>query len=208
MTGTESRRITTELLSPVILAFAMASSAAHAVDAKGTFALHGIGALTCGEVNERIKTNASVREQLAAWLLGYVSATNRVRPDTYDITPIQQPLILARMVENVCASNAGTRLETATYSLLTTLAPAGAKAESPLVKVQAGENFVELRQETLKAVQQALIDRKFLKGKTTGEFGKPTETALGEFQKAEKLSATNLPDPATLMRLLIEKPVL
>lgn len=196
------------LLSACACLITISFPVAHAADAKGSFALHGIGALTCTEVIDRIKTNPAARDQLAAWLLGYVSATNRIRPNTYDITPIQQPLVLASMVTNVCTGNADARVETVAHSVMTAIAPAGAIAESPLTKVESGKNSVELRKETLKAVQQALVNRKLLSGNATGEFGAPTEKALSEFQRAQKLSVTGLPDPATIMRLLIEKPAL
>lgn len=202
----KSRRMLAVLLSAGTLAAAISSPAVHAADAKGVFALHGIGALTCSQMGESIKANAAVRDQLAVWLLGYMSATNRARPDNYDITPIQQPLVLATMVSNLCTSNASARVETVVHSVLTALAPAGSRAESPLVRAEAGKNVVELRGDTLMAVQQALIDRKILRDKATGAFGTPTEKALGEFQKAQKLNVTGLPDPVTVMRLLIEKP--
>jgi hypothetical protein len=202
------RRTVAALLTACVCSITISFPAAHAADAKGSFALHGIGALTCADVIERTKTNPGMRDQLAAWLLGYVSATNRIRPNTYDITPIQQPLVLASMVSNVCAGNADSRVETVAHSVMTAIAPAGAKSESPVMKVESGKNFVELRKETLKAVQLALVNRKLLSGDATGEFGASTEKALIDFQTAQKLSVTGLPDPATLMRLLIEKSAL
>lgn len=208
MAKNANSRTVAALLCACACSMTISFPVAHAADAKGSFALHGIGALTCTEVIDRIKTNPAVRDQLAAWLLGYVSATNRIRPNTYDITPIQQPLVLALMVTNVCTGNTDARVETVAHSVMTAIAPAGAKTESPLVKVESGKNSVELRKETLKAVQQALVNRKLLSGEATGEFGAPTEKALGEFQKVQKLGITGLPDPATLMQLLIEKPAL
>jgi hypothetical protein len=180
---------------------------ARAADAKGSFAVHGVGALTCETVTGSLdKDAASMGPMLVSWLLGYVSAMNRTQPDVYDATVVQAPDVLANMVVNGCRKNAALRVETVAYGVLRILDPAKVRAESPEVEAKAGGKVATLRQETMAAVQRSLIDQKLLKGEADGKFGQSTEAALRTFQQQQNLPQTGLPDPATVVRILVELP--
>lgn len=189
----------------VVVAGALAAPSVAAADAKGSYALHGIGALPCGELVLRMKENATAREQLASWLLGYVSATNRMSANTYDALPTQQVGVLAEIVGSVCGSNPSALVETAALSVLKALELARAPSESPLVTAAVNGKNVVLRKTALVAVQESLILRKLLNANATGEFSKATEQALREFQKAEGFAETGLPDMTSMLRLLAPK---
>ncbi len=205
MTHSRKKPLLVRLSILAIVAGALVTPGVHAADAKGSYALHGIGALPCGELVSRIKDDTTSREQLAGWLLGYVSATNRLSAKTYDALPTQQVGALAELVGSVCGANPRSLVETAAFSVLRALDAARATAESPLLTATVNGKSVVLRKAALISVQESLIQRKLLKAKATGDFGKATEQALRDFQKAQGLAETGLPDMASMLRLLAPK---
>lgn len=205
MSHSTKKSLLARLSMLAIVAGTLATPGVHAADPKGSYALHGIGALPCSELATHIKDDATAREQLAAWLLGYVSATNRLGAKTYDALPIQQVGVLVELVGSVCGANPRALVETAAFSVLKALDAARATAESPLVTATVNGKSVVLRKAALVSVQESLIQRKLLKTKATGDFGKATEQALRDFQKAQGLAETGLPDLASMLRLLAVK---
>lgn len=180
---------------------------AHAADQKGQFALHGIGALSCADLEQTFsKDEAPARASLSSWLLGYISAVNRERSDTYDATVVQVPDALVNMVAGVCRTNSSARVESVTYSLLQAFNEAKLSAESPEMQLGVDGHRTVLREETLRSVQHALIAQSVLKGRADGVFDARTQAALHAFQQAQHLPDTGLPDPATIVRLLVEIP--
>ena len=205
MSHSRKKSLLARLSILAIVAGTLATPGVHAADPKGSYALHGIGALSCGELVSRIKDDTTAREQLAAWLLGYVSATNRLSAKTYDALPTQQVGVFAELVGSVCGANPRSLVETAAFSVLKALDVARATVESPLVTATVNGKSVVLRKAALVSVQESLIQRKLLKTKATGDFGKATEQALRDFQKAQGLAETGLPDMASMLRLLASK---
>src|ERR1700758_1928024 len=86
MRGMAGLRVTTAMLLAAV-AWAAAPEAA-AVDAKGNYALRGIGGETCQTLIRRLQEDAQAPVETAFWLLGYMTAVNHWRPDTYDISPV------------------------------------------------------------------------------------------------------------------------
>ena len=180
---------------------------ARAADSKGEFALHGVGALTCNDVTGALlKGDASVRSVLASWLMGYVSAMNRFQRDTYDATPVQSPEALVNMVVGLCQKNDSARIETAAQSLFKILEKAKLTTASPEIQTAAGGRATTLRKDTLIAVQKRLRSLKLLRDDADGSFGPATAAAIREYQKREKMPETSLPDPATIVKLLVANP--
>lgn len=203
MTCTRMRKATATLAA-ALLAAATAHAPASAADADGNFAIHGIGAIPCSDLTAGLLGGqAALRDGLAAWITGYVSATNRLRAETYDATPIQQPLALTNMVVNICTTNQQALVETAVSSLIDILSVAALPSEAPQQDVTVGERGVRLRTGTLKHIQQALVDHGLLAGVADGVFGPSTEKALREYQKYASLPETGLPDAATVVTLLV-----
>jgi hypothetical protein len=195
----------------VLAAFLLASACggrAVAADKKGDFALHGVGALECRALTVALlKGDAAIRGTLASWLLGYISAMNRVEPETYDATPVQDPGALVNMVVAVCQKNAKAHIETVVYSVLKKLEKAKVAVASPEVRVAVNGRATVLRKETLAMVERVLIARGYLKGTPDGAFSAATAKGVENFQKAEHLPRTGLPDPATIVRALLATPV-
>jgi hypothetical protein len=188
------------------LFLAASIGAASASDTSRSFAVHGVGALTCAKLNAVPAADAAeVRMVLASWIMGYVTAVNRTQSGTYDATPVQDQGAMVNMVAGVCAQHPNAAVETITNAVLTSLETAKLSAPSPEVTVTVGKRATVLRQSTLQSLQQVLIAQKYLPaGEADGKFGAGTQAALVKFQTAQHLPATGLPDPATVVRALIE----
>jgi hypothetical protein len=248
-----------------LLGATMLGAPAVASDSKGGgFALHGIGAQTCGVMLQEIRppapppaaapsvavpvvappvaaasaptaaaptaaptaaapapaapvpttpapvTSASsppgMRLILTSWILGYLTASDRLVKDTFDATPVMAPEALTAMIVGVCQKYPDARVETVANTVLTQLATARVMHESPVVEARDGDRVVPIRKSTLIAVQTALQKNKLMKDPADGNFGSSTEAALKQFQKSQNLPETGLPDPATVVRLLVEVP--
>jgi peptidoglycan hydrolase-like protein with peptidoglycan-binding domain len=243
-----------------LLVGAMLASPAWASDAKGGFALHGIGAQTCGVMLQELHPAApaaatttttpapaappsavttaaapaapaataapapaaaappptvaanqappapTMRPILTSWILGYLTASDRLEKDTFDETPVMAPEALTAMIIGVCQKYPDARVETVANTVFSQLSAARVMHESPIVEARAGSQFVPIRKATLIAVQATLVKNKLLKDPADGTFGSATETALKAFQKSQSLPETGLPDPATVVRLLVEMP--
>jgi hypothetical protein len=194
------------LLAAGLGVVATGSRPAAAADRKHDFAVHGIGALSCAQLDATAPANAlEVRNLLASWLMGYISAVNRIQPGTYDATPVQDQNALVNMVAGVCGKNPNARVETVSSVVLQSLEKAKLTAESPEVTVTVGKNSTVLRQDTLKRLERVLVEQKDLPAReANGETGNNLQIALIKFQTAQKLPQTGLPDPATVVRALIE----
>jgi uncharacterized protein YneF (UPF0154 family) len=149
---------------------------------------------------------ASMRPILTSWILGYLTASDRLVKDTFDETPVMSPEALTTMIMGVCQKYPDARVETVANTVFNQLAIAKVLRESPVVEARAGNHVVPIRKATLIAVQSTLLKNKLTKEPADGNFGSGTEAALKSFQKSQNLPETGLPDPATVVRLLIEMP--
>jgi hypothetical protein len=181
---------------------------AAAADANHVFAVHGIGSLSCLDVSKALSNgDAGVRDVLASWVFGYVTAINRNEPATYDLTPVQDGAALVNMVVGVCQKNSTTPVETVVNAVFQSLAKAKLPASSPEIMVTVGKQETVLRVSTLEKLQQVLASLKYMPtSDANGKFGRVTQVALIKFQTAQHMPQSGLPDPATVVRALVEMP--
>lgn len=150
--------------------------------------------------------SATMRPILTSWILGYLTASDRLVKDTFDATPVMSPEALTAMIIGVCQKYPDARVETVANTVLGQLATARVLHELPVIETSADDRVVPIRKATLIAVQTALLKNKLTREPADGNFGVATEAALKSFQKAQNLPQTGLPDPATVVRLLVEMP--
>lgn len=200
------RRFSRGLAAAIVLPVLFGAAGAEAADANGNFALRGIGAQSCQAMIEQIQKDQNIVPVATTWLLGYATAINRVSPETYDVSPVVDSTALLRMVIGVCQKFPESRFETVVADVLKALSTARVKTDSPIIEAKAGDVTVQIRQETLQAVQQALVQRNYLRATPDGIFGPRTEAALRAFQKDQQLPETGVPDAATVVRILVELP--
>jgi hypothetical protein len=63
---------------------------ADAKDLKGSFAIKGVGTLTCQMFLDAAASDAVILQQYAGYVTGYVSAFNELSNETFDLLPWQQ----------------------------------------------------------------------------------------------------------------------
>jgi hypothetical protein len=181
--------------------------AARASDAKGDFAIRGIGAQSCKQLIEALqKKDATTGLSTAEWLMGYLTAINLMTPDTFDAVPVVDAPPLVSLVVGNCEKTQDARIADVVNGVMKAFAPAKIKSSSPVVQAREGDSLVEIRAATLAAMQSRLVDLGYFKGKPNGAFNSATGAALRAYQKDQKLPVTGLPEAETLVRLLIEHP--
>ncbi|EGO96984.1 hypothetical protein APM_0071 [Acidiphilium sp. PM] len=144
-----------------------------------------------------------MRAELSSWLMGYITALNRVDHNTFDIMAIQSPVAVTNLVLNVCAKNNKDNVEAVTNAIINSLSSIKLIKSSPLLTVVFDGKYVKIRKNTLKDLQKFLKKHKFLNGPADGNYGTETQVAIKLFQTREKLSVNSLPDAQTIIQALI-----
>jgi hypothetical protein len=193
------------ILGLAALAVLATASSAEAADSKKVFAVRGIGLETCKAFVASMK-DVQAQAVAAGWIMGYLTAANRVNPDTFDLSPIGalNPTPLLRFLVGACAKQPDQGVERVFSEIVQFLAIARNHAGSPIVQTKSGKNAAEVRAETLIAMQTKLIELGVFKGKADGVYGPKLEASLKAFQKDQKLPETGVADAGTVVRLLIE----
>jgi hypothetical protein len=178
---------------------------AQAADTQGAFALRGIGSQSCAAYGKAVKETPNITVPLAAsWLTGYMTAFNRFEPNTYDVVSIMDIAPLLQIITGVCEKNPNLPMENVARDVLKRLDGTRAATETPLVEAKSGGKSVQVRKATLAAMQAKLSAQGMFKGSADGTFGPATEAALKQYQTAQKLPVTGIPDAPTMIRLLVE----
>ena len=184
------------------------ATVAEAADSKERFQAYGLGRLTCKRFVEACEAKKDDCQVVApTWFEGYLTGFNALYPDTYDILPWQPPGLLAEFTLNVCRQNPDALvLQVANDLIRQILIPERIKAAGERSKIGDGKDAVALYRETVRLMQQRLVDRGFLKGGVDGSFGPGTKAGVEAFQKANGIEATGVPDMRTMLALFYGPP--
>lgn len=181
------------------------ATSSNAATQENTFAARGLGSQTCqllvSSLEGRSRELAS--QQITAWISGYLSHANRVTPNTYDVSPIVDITDLGTIVARLCDQNPELTIEPVLSRVLDILRPASLTNSSDIVTLQNDLGNVQIRQEVLMKVQDALIQDGVLEaGSADGVYGPRTATAISNFQQKIGLPVTGLPDAVTIFVLI------
>jgi hypothetical protein len=180
------------------------SGVSRAADAKGNFALHGIGAESCGSViQQMLHGEPAERTVLEAWTLGFLTGENVFQKNTFDASVIDQPQVLTNIVEGVCQQHPRATVASAVAAVFRGMHAERQRAQSPYVNVKNGKYELGIRKNVLIEVQQALIKMGYLHGNADGVYGQDTQDAIDAFQKAHSIPVTGVPDPETVLRSIV-----
>jgi hypothetical protein len=107
-------------LTLVFAALLSVSGAVQAADNGGRYFIVGAGSRTCQEY-----TQATPAQRLSAetWLAGYITAVNRLTPDTYHVGGETSVDKVNAMIAQYCASNGDVALGIAIHRVLERLYP-------------------------------------------------------------------------------------
>ena len=194
-------------MAPRVLAAAtavlIAAPAVRAADAQGDYAVRGVGAMNCARVVEAATRNSQELPMILAWMDGHITAANRAGAETFDLVPFSTPGPMAAVVVNICRRNPTLLLDGAVRAGLQQLERLKVGRNSPFVEMTVGNNRVSLRQETLAAIQRKLTTLNLYRGEADGRFGTQTRAAIKSFQQSRQMQVTELPDPDTVVALLL-----
>ena len=186
----------------ILVGLMFAASPAFAADSTSRFALRGAGLANCEQFLKAMQERQENVLVVGGWMEGYITAYNQLTADTFDIAPWQSTQALLGLVSRNCERNPQAGVFQIVDSMMKFLQPKRLRAQSERVLAEAGDSKIYLYRETMRDVQQNLINQGFLSGSADGQFGPKTKTALEAFQKAQQLEPTGLPDQNTLFRLL------
>lgn len=193
------------LLGIAVTCTALAVSPALAATEDGQFAVRGLGAHSCADIVAAVaaENNAAASAQLASWVAGYLSHANRTTDGVFDVMPIQDIYDVATIIARICERNPDSYMEQVAASVIQLVASSAQDAVSELTPIEHDDQSVLVRQAVLKTAQQALIARGSLpEGSDDGVYGRNTRNAFVDFQQANSLAPTGLPDSMTLFLLL------
>jgi hypothetical protein len=180
---------------------------AHAANDKGQFGVRGVGSLPCAQVVAKIDAKAPDVPNLVAWADGAHSLYNRGEADTFDAIPFASPMGLTTILAlNICRANPQALYVVAVLQALETMRPLRLRQAEQGVPLTVGDRTVSIKPETLRLVQTKLRERKLLATAADGKWNAETQAAIKKFQQSANLPTTEVPDPDTVFRLVLNPP--
>lgn len=135
---------------------------------------------------------------VASWLTGYMTAHQRLMPDTFDLTPWQTVPVLLSLLRQFCAANGEKNVEAGAQQLVGYLRANALKEPAEVVSVGNGKNLVLLYVPVVAEVRRKLGEA----GHPAGPSIEDLTAALRDYQADKGLPETGLPDQRTLATLL------
>lgn len=171
-------------------------------DKDGRYSIRGAGLLSCKTfVEERAKKSPAYM-MIGGWLDGYITAFNKLKKDTYDITPYATTELLSVVINRHCASNPDDLLAPVLDSMLIRLYEDRLDKASPFIVIRVGNYQTRLYARTVHEIQTILSRKGLFKEDATGKWGNSTQTSLASYQQSIGFEATGFPDQKTLWHLL------
>ena len=137
----------------IVAAFVMTTAITHAADHNGRFAPKGAGLASCGRFVEEYKPGSDPYVLLRGWLDGYLTATNQLMPETFDITAWESTTFIGALVENHCAKHADDQFLEVLMTIVTGLKEHRVREESPEVAIRVAGQETIIYESTLREVQ-------------------------------------------------------
>ena len=188
---------------------ALTSTAAFASDPDGKFSVRGIGGQPCSlwiSVSEGTDETQKRDGVLAfqSWLAGYLSASNRLQAESYDVLPFLDMINVLAIVLNECRAVPNELVENTMARVVGAFANARVTAESPIINVTDAGVEKPYRQATIALAQQKLVDLGYLDGVPDGVIGPASTDALALYQSENGLPSTGEMSVDTMFKLLLQ----
>ena len=115
-----------------VLALGLAGTAA-AADAKGGYAVVGLGAHSCADYTAAPK---EVGQIVGIWIQGYATAMNQVLPDVKDVTNGRSDAQIEQALVGVCSKNPNMLLADAAREMVVKMAGLEGKTKKKTAKAE------------------------------------------------------------------------
>lgn len=184
------------------------ATAALGADADGKFAVRGIGGQACSVwTSIAASTDEAARRDgilaLQAWIAGYLTATNRLKAETYDAVPFLDMINVLAITMNECKAAPYELAENTLARVVGAFDKVKVTAESPIVTVPDAGAEKPYRQATIQLAQQKLVDLGHLTATPDGVMGPATTEALTLYQSANGLTPNGELSVDTIFKLLL-----
>lgn len=194
------------ILSGVVLALALGGGTGHAADAAGKFSVRGAGSSPCSAYTAAVNAKDEVAvNRYASWILGYISAYNRLVGQTFDAIPSAEGKDALALTMGVCQGAPNDRLEQAVFSVVRGINSIRLTSDSAMITLTSDGRSLAIREETLRYLERRLKELGHYKGLETGKASQQIVQAIKAYQTAQKLPANGLPDFSTLLHILRQK---
>jgi hypothetical protein len=170
-------------------------------DADGRFAIKGFGLRTCGDFLTARHEQSADYHRFGGWLNGYLTASNRYEPATFDLASWQGTPIMAAWLAEYCAKQPKALFIDAVGALVNRLGADRLQAFSEPAGLP-GQPISLVYISTVHRVQERLAELEHFTAPASGAFDDATRDALRAYQAANGLDPTGLPDQPTLALLL------
>lgn len=187
----------------------VAATSAWGSDTAGKFAVRGIGGQPCSVwIGLTDSTDQAARRDgilaFQSWIAGYVSAFNRLQPESYDVVPFLDMINVLAITMNECRVTPDELAENTVARVVGAFAKARVTEESPVVMVPDAGAEKPYRQATLQLAQQKLVDLGYLDSVPDGVIGPATTQAVTLYQSENGLTATGELSVDTMFQLLLK----
>ncbi|MEM7739694.1 MAG: peptidoglycan-binding protein [Pseudomonadota bacterium] len=187
-------------LAVTAMAFTLMAGRASAGDANGDFAPKGIGMMPCSQFVQAAEEGRVEAAIAMSWFAGYLSASNMLLPETYDLVTWQEG-ILPSIVVSICQQAPDQPIAIAGPELINAFGPSRLQTAERPAQVSVGEKTRLLYPSTVRKLQEAL-QRAGQTVSVDGDFGPGTQSAISSFQTAMGIPPSGFPDEPTLVALL------
>lgn len=181
------------------LAFVLALLASPAVAQQGS--VESLGARSCAELVEARDSNPEAFAGFTAWIGGFLSATNALQANTFDLTPWQPIELAAAQLANACKQQPDAHVVAAMVEYIRFLHPSRLTEPSEMIQVRNGQQAVFVYKAVLADIRTKLTTAGAKITDPVGTYGDSFGKAVLAFQSSQSLKQTGLPDLATLIVL-------
>jgi len=165
-----------------------------AKDINGSFAVKGVGALSCNDFIQAASADAPILQQYAGYVSGYVSAYNELENNTFDVLPWQQLDSFMLLLLQGCKQTPDSTVGGAVSRITRYFSPNSLHKNAEKVEIKGQEQAVYFYPIVVEQIKEALLEQ--------GYDGDDLWSAMYQFQQDKKLLGKHPFEQLILMKLL------
>lgn len=190
----------------IALLTGLAAGSATAADARGQFAIKGVGQAACIDVVRAASGQPAELAPFLHWVAGYVSAANLYEPRTYDLLSWQTDGIILQSLVTYCRANPRTPLAVAAGAMVTSLRQTRVFTQGRFQWLDVAGQRIRFYDETVIRMKQVLRTSAGYTGAMDARWTADVTEALRRYQQLRRLPVTGVPDEATLVAMFAARP--
>ncbi|MEO9575645.1 MAG: hypothetical protein ABJ360_11790 [Roseobacter sp.] len=177
----------------LVVAFLVAVTPGFAADSDGRYSVEGPGRQKCSSFLSLAQDSREYAIS-AGYVSGYLSASNALASDTFDITPWQTLELSLLQIRQFCEGNPEASLAEGMVQYTAFLMPWRIASHEDKTSLRVGEKVVVQYQSVIERMRASLKEKGF------GSDDEPLD-GLKDYQLSIGVEPTGLPDQSTLTQL-------